>query len=381
MQSEISEYAAIRDQSLIDDILAHIRANHDTLRTSIARARPVTADELEFIRPHAALRARRGIPLAEFMHAYRIGLAVIWEVVLDVAAGDEAATAAALESAAGIMDYVDHASTHAAEAYIEAQQLLVAEGDRVRRDLLEDLLAGREPAPGPRQAAARAAGLDPATRCIMVLGVPVAEPPDELALRSAAALVSRELGGPVPPLAVARREEIVVVCAIGEREAQVLAAPLQRAWNRLADDGTVLAIGVSTPQSASTGLGAAYRDALAAIELLPADGGVLFLPDVRLFDFLTMRPDETALRLVRPHIRRFVEEDAAGGGALIKTLLEYVAADMNARVAAERLFVHVNTAYQRLERIAEKTGLDLRRFADVQELLAAIKLLRAKPPV
>jgi sugar diacid utilization regulator len=50
---------------------------------------------------------------------------------------------------------------------------------------------------------------------------------------------------------------------------------------------------------------------------------------------------------------------------------------MNARVAAERLFIHVNTAYQRLDRIAERTGLDMRRFADVQELLAAVRLLAA----
>jgi DNA-binding PucR family transcriptional regulator len=74
-------------------------------------------------------------------------------------------------------------------------------------------------------------------------------------------------------------------------------------------------------------------------------------------------------------VRRFVEEDAAGGGALIGTLRAYAAANLNAKVAAERLYVHVNTAHHRLSRIAEKTGCDLRDLADVQELLIAIKLL------
>ncbi len=32
---------------------------------------------------------------------------------------------------------------------------------------------------------------------------------------------------------------------------------------------------------------------------------------------------------------------------------------MNAKVAAERLLIHVNTAHHRLGRIAEKTGYDL----------------------
>jgi len=43
-------------------------------------------------------------------------------------------------------------------------------------------------------------------------------------------------------------------------------------------------------------------------------------------------------------------------------------------VGAERLYVHVNTAHHRLARIEEKTGCDLRRLSDVQELLVAIKL-------
>jgi DNA-binding PucR family transcriptional regulator len=50
---------------------------------------------------------------------------------------------------------------------------------------------------------------------------------------------------------------------------------------------------------------------------------------------------------------------------------------MNAKTAAERLHLHVNTIYYRLERIAERTGCDLRRLADVMELLIAVRLLGA----
>jgi hypothetical protein len=43
-------------------------------------------------------------------------------------------------------------------------------------------------------------------------------------------------------------------------------------------------------------------------------------------------------------------------------------------VAAEQLYVHVNTAHNRLSRIAARTGRDLRSLNDIIELLIAIKL-------
>jgi DNA-binding PucR family transcriptional regulator len=85
---------------------------------------------------------------------------------------------------------------------------------------------------------------------------------------------------------------------------------------------------------------------------------------------------ETARRLVSPEIRLFVEEDVEGGGLLTTTLLEYVAADLNATVAAESLYVHVNTVRYRLKKIAERTGCDLRRLPEVLDLVIAVQIAR-----
>ena len=63
--------------------------------------------------------------------------------------------AAALLIVAQIMQVIEVGSTVAGEAYLEAQQHLLAEGDRVRRDLLEDL---RPPRFGRRAEAGPAAG-------------------------------------------------------------------------------------------------------------------------------------------------------------------------------------------------------------------------------
>ncbi|MEB3368972.1 helix-turn-helix domain-containing protein [Saccharopolyspora sp. S2-29] len=124
----------------------------------------------------------------------------------------------------------------------------------------------------------------------------------------------------------------------------------------------------------------AYAEACVARDGLRGQPGVLALPQLSTFDYLMLREDPTALRLIRPALRRFIEEDQARGGALISTLLEYVATDLSAKAVAERLHLHVNTACYRLERIAERTGCDLRRLADVHELLIAVRLLAGRAP-
>jgi hypothetical protein len=376
IRDHIPAYGAITDEAILADVTRHVAENHDALRASLVRGTAVTSEDLGFIAPHAALRARRGVALADFLHAFRIGHHVLWGAIADLAEGDDEARAEALLAARLVMEFIDLASTHAAQTYLEAQQLLLAEGDRVRRDLLEDFLAGREPAPGPRLTAARAAGLDAGARCLLLAAVPLSAPDDELALRSAASTLARAAGGAVRPLAVVRQDEIVIVRALGAgQDLRTLADPIARAQRDLADTGLALAVGVSTAFETTAGLPAAYREACGAIEALGRAGGVLALADLSAFEYLTLRGDETALRLVAPAVRRFVEEDAAAGGPLTATLLAYAAANLNAKVAAERLYIHVNTAHHRLSRIAEKTGSDLRDLADVQELLIAIKLL------
>jgi sugar diacid utilization regulator len=378
IRAAIPAYSAIDDPVILADVTEHVAENHDALRSSLVRGEPVTAQELAFIGPHAALRARRGVPLADFLQAFRIGHRVIWDAIVEFAAEDEQAAAAALDAARLVMEFIDLASTHAAQAYLEAQQLLLAEGDRVRRDLLEDLLAGREPAPGPRLTAARAAGLESRGRCVLIAAVPVSPADDELALRSAASALARAAGGVLRPLTVVRQDEIVIVRALDGDDARRLTEPVERAQRDLAATGVRLAIGISTPLETTAGLPDGYREACAALESLPPGGGLMALPDLSAFDYLTLRSDGTVLRLLAPAVRRFVEEDTAGGGALTATLLAYASANLNAKVAAQRLYIHVNTAHHRLARIENKTGCDLRDLGDVQELLIAIRLAGAR---
>jgi DNA-binding PucR family transcriptional regulator len=146
--------------------------------------------------------------------------------------------------------------------------------------------------------------------------------------------------------------------------------------------GVELAIGASTVHAKLTDVPKAYHEARVARDGLAGCGGVLALSSLSTFNYLVLSNEETARRLIDPKIRQFVEEDLAAGGSYIDTINAYVASDLNAKVAAELLHLHVNTAYYRLERIAERTGLDLRKLPEVIDLLVAVRLLapRAGPP-
>jgi sugar diacid utilization regulator len=372
MEEEIPTYGPA-GPTMLENVREHVRLHFEALMSSLAEARPITPDDLLFIRPAATLRARQGVPLADFMRAFGIGQREIWNALASEA-DDEETRAAALSVVGQVIDYVNVASTHAAEVYVEVEQLLHAHGERVRRDLLGDLLDGQPPEPGPRLNAAREAGLDVATNCFVISATALSQPDDEYALRSAAGALARACGGRLAPLAVVRRDEIVVVAPTQGRDLGTLSDSLRGAHEKLAGSGLPLAIGVSTVQPGLDRVPGAYREACAARELVPPDGGVLALPALRAFDHLVLIGGDTAERLISARVREFVEQDLAEGGVLCQTMLEYVAADLNTKVAAERLFVHVNTAHYRLGKIAEKTGCDLRSVSDVLELLIAIKL-------
>ena len=108
----------------------------------------------------AALRARRGVALPDFLEEFRSYRCIVWDAVLAASRQEREAADQALAAARTLIRHIGLSTAEASAAYLEAQQLLLADSDRVRRDLLEDLLAGRPPGNAARLAAAQAAGLD-----------------------------------------------------------------------------------------------------------------------------------------------------------------------------------------------------------------------------
>jgi sugar diacid utilization regulator len=373
--TEIPAYRSFDEQLRSDvraHVAAHLRASIDTLESD----RDVTREDLLFVRPHAARRAKR-VSVTEFVQAFYVGERVLWDTALALA-DDEESRRAALVFASHLPRYFEVATTHAAEVYLETQEQLAATGERIRRDLLEDLLAGRELEPGPRLDAARAAGLGEDSPFIVISATPGASPSDEQLLRGGAAALARAIGGRTPPLAVVRQDEIVVVVPALDGLGATISERLADVQRRLADAGLPLSVAVSTTVSGLAQIPDAYRESTAIRIARGPTAGVVALSELSAFEYLTLRADPTTSRLISPEIHEFVEQDMAEGGPLIATLREYVASDLNARRAAENLHIHVNTAHYRLSRIAERTGCDLRRVGDLIEILIAARLADAE---
>jgi hypothetical protein len=373
--TENAAYRRIADAKLVADIRGTMAGNLTAMAQALRNHRPASSEDLRFLRAPTTRRLRMRLALSDVLQGYRIGHRIAWETLASCAEDDETRDAA-FALAGPLMEYVNSISTHVTEVYIEVERLLIAEGERVRRDLLEELLKGYEPPPGPRTEALRAAGLRGDATYVVISALPVRAPSDEHLPRAATKALG-DLAGTSAPLAVLRGDEIVAVIPVARPRAAKFAGRLQAVRAKLADLGIELSIGSSTLVAGLERLAAAYREATDA-RSLSGNRRLLCLCEVSAFDYLAMRGDETAARLISPELASFVETDMAGGGVLTTTFLEYTALNLNAKAAAERLCIHVNTVHYRLARIAERTGLDLKSLDAVVEILIAIKMAQGR---
>jgi PucR C-terminal helix-turn-helix domain/GGDEF-like domain len=379
---EVPAYGAAGDPGLRSEVRGHVADHHRALVRCVAEDRRVTAEDLLFVRPHI-VRLAAVISAADYARACRVHLRVAMDVLLEEMRARAGRVTPVTRMVGRVVDHIDRAATYAAEVYVEVDERELAGGEAVRRDLLEDLIASRPPAPGPRQEAARAAGLEPARPCVVAVAVPRTRVDDAEDLSAVAGVIARACRNHRTPLAVVRRGSIVLVATAGGSRTGEVVDALTETSTRLGRRGVTLAIGVSSVLPDVTAVASGHDEAWRASRSLGPEGGVLALTELSAFEYLTGFQDATAERLISPAVRRFVERDRRGGGVLAATLLAYAASNLSVKALSERLRVHVNTAHYRLARIAEQAECDLRRLPDVLELVIAIRLSQAagdRPP-
>jgi PucR C-terminal helix-turn-helix domain/GGDEF-like domain len=374
LRAEIPTY---RDSSerFLEDLRAQVRAHFRVKLDALLEERMVTLEDIGFVRAAATRRARAGYALEDYLNAFRVGQQAFWEAVVDCAGESPVGHEAALTLAGPLMRYCDFASTHAARAYVEYQQYMVADADRERRDLLEHLLAGEMPARGPLVAAAQAHGIVADARMLVAAAVALEPCADDDAPHVGSAAIACAGLHDTKTLVVVRQTEIVAVLVLGaDADPCRMCDRVGALQERLRREGIVLAMGVSTVATGVGDLPRAYQEAHVALAGVSANGGVAALARLSPFDYLALRADDTARRLVNRRLRAFLDEDRARGRVLTATIRALADADLNVRLAAERLQVHPNTAQYRLRRIEERTGRNPRHIADLLDLLVAIAL-------
>jgi hypothetical protein len=367
-----------RDPARLGDVREAAKMSIDVILVAMTERRALTREDVVFARPYFRHAMLRGASEADLLRSCRQMQRVAWQFLDDLAGVSAAGRAVVAELSRPLIDYVEVFSEIAAETFAEVQAAISSSRHPALGRLLDDLLAGRAVEEAGATEAARRAGLGDATALVVISATPTQPETDEGALVLAAATLSRAAGDTAEPIFAVRAQEVVVVRAMRD-DAERYVDALDAARKRLRPDGIRLAVGVSAVHYGLSSVPRAYQEAWMARERVDSDGGMIALARMAPFDYLLLRAgDATAWRLVPERIRRFVDDDLAQAGLLIDTLMAYVDANLNAKLAAERLYVHPNTAHYRLGKIAEITGCDLRAQADLMQLVVAVALARRR---
>jgi DNA-binding PucR family transcriptional regulator len=157
--------------------------------------------------------------------------------------------------------------------------------------------------------------------------------------------------------------------------------PLEDLRRIHADFGSDAAIGVSSLCVGTEALGDGFeeaRHALLAAALMRKDSGVLSYDELGAYKYLLRIAMESGARdATIDAVAKLAEYDRDRGAALLATLEEFLGRRGNISATSDALFVHPNTLRQRLRRIADLTGIDLRRD-DWLMVEIAVKLVRLR---
>ena len=175
-----------------------------------------------------------------------------------------------------------------------------------------------------------------------------------------------------------RDESLRALVPVGTAGAARLLDDLRRIH---ADFGSDAAIGVSSVCTDAKALGDGFeeaRHALAGAALMRRDRGVLAYDELGAYKYLLRIAMEAGARdSTIDAVAKLADYDRERGAALLMTLEEFLGRRGNISATSDALFVHPNTLRQRLRRIADLTGIDLRRD-DWLMVEIAVKLVRLR---
>ncbi|KNB49211.1 PucR family transcriptional regulator [Streptomyces caatingaensis] len=346
------------------ELLASCRRNAELVLGQLAHGRGAG---MESARRTGREGARRGVPLAELLHAYRVGSEYLWSALAAEVCGADGVT---VESVTALAAWWVREGLAAAsgDAYREAATEMALQRERERSALAEALFTGMLTDRTTLWEAAHALGLPTEGPYVVVAAeVPApgreALPGVEPRLRAEDARSAWRL---LPGLQVG-----VVALPGPDAEEAVLGVLGRSAASR---------VGVSPPYRPLRETPRALR--LARLALAGAAGAA---PGVARFaespvSLLVAAAPEEAARAADTVLARVRALPPAERDRLLDTLERWFAGGGSAAAAARLLYCHPNTVRYRLRRLEDLTGRSLsdpRSVADLAVALCALRLLPA----
>ncbi len=247
------------------------------------------------------------------------------------------------------------------------ERSVVETEQRVRGELLGDLLSGGHADDERLRARARFLDLDIDNPRIVVVATVPSDRPTAMAVASA---LARDLGG----IAGEHRGRLVLLVADGG--AEEAAVEVCRRLGAHVED--VVTAAASGPVTGPQGLAEAFDEAERCLRVLLALGRAGTGASAESLGLYATLLGQAG----RQDVERFLERtlgpimayDQRRGTDLVGTLEVYFAEGRNVTRAAEALHVHVNTLYQRLDRIGSLIGARLHDPDEALDLHLALRL-------
>ncbi|MGW7253763.1 PucR family transcriptional regulator [Streptomyces sp. NPDC054834] len=357
-----SDVEAYQDETLIpfDSLRRSCTANADLV---LRHFHPAEAPDPGPARETGRIRAEYGMPLADTLHAYRIGFEFLWSRILEEArAHPEVSDTELVAGSAQIWALFGRYAEAVAEAHRETTAELSLQRQARRSALVEALLTGAIADRTTLWEAARELGL-PERGPYAVVAAESAAPGTEPLAGTEAAL--RQAGLPSAWRLLPDQQIGLVALATPAAENTAVRI-LRRAHAR---------VGISPGFDSLRDTPQALRFARLALAGLPGSGpGVARFDDDPLAMVIAAAPAEAA-HLVTVALGPVLDLPAPERARLLETLEHWFAAAGSAAGAADSLFVHPNTVRYRLRRIEELTGrtlADPRTAADFRAALLAV---------
>jgi hypothetical protein len=384
LQQESPEYRNSVDDEFTKESKSHC---NELLRAIVAvaagRADKSGGEAFDFVRTHAQWRARHQVPLIASLHAYRLAHKTYWGITREQLLRHPK-QGEAIHSLTMLSDFwlelFDHVGAVLAEAHAVEEGLIVAQGTRTYVGLIDDLLAGHKPRDPGAERLCALCGIRPGAPHAVAVARPLRSGNGhidlEVTLRSLVRLLEQVLPAANFGKLVDIRDGRVtaIACSDADTARGVVAALRRNGFARRAGNGLAAGVGISLDTIEIGRLPEALEEALVALEFAGAGRPLVHFSDIDLPEFLIRRAESAAYRLIPEWVRHFGPGDDDQSGELARTVRAFADCNFNVKRSAQRLGVHTNTVYFRLNRIKKLTGVDARTYAGTSLLLTALRL-------
>ena len=367
VQRLLAEIEFYRDREVVSvqDLRDSVASNLESMVAQLTTDQP---PDLSAPRETGRRRAQQGTPLADILHAYRVGFTELWEAIVEEARrGGQAPTGTLVDAASGVWWLIGEYTQELTVAYREAAAELLLAGARERSALVEALFTGGTPDRDTLWEAAKLLRLPWEGMFVVVAaeapGLAQEGLPDVEALLAARGIGSAwRLHPDIQTGVVSLRRHDALPVLLGLLEGGVRArAGVSPIYHTLGD----------TPR--------ALHYARLVLGSLPAGAPAVAQFERAPLRVLAAAAPDAAGELVRTVLGPVLELPAQDRSSLLGTLQAWFDAGGSAVEAGKRIYCHPNTVRYRLRRLQEHTGRSLEDPRAVAELLAALDALRLTP--